>query len=148
MHVHFISFKFGIESHNLNLLFPKDEICKDSFQICLTVQHQPDGPVNPSGFLFIDSFTTQTLSIHCILKIFDLFGFLRHYLLKITEIAPGNMSISGVYSPITMQFDMKMGFWALTWSIQNSYLSFLLCQLELAPPPPIDKTLREWLIYP
>ncbi len=28
------------------------------------------------------SFTMQTLSIHCILKFFDLFGFLRHYLLK------------------------------------------------------------------
>ena len=23
-----------------------------SFHICLTVQHQPDGPVNPPGFLF------------------------------------------------------------------------------------------------
>ena len=29
----------------------------------------------------IDSFTMQTLSIHCILKFLDLFGFLRHYLL-------------------------------------------------------------------
>ncbi len=29
---------------------------------------------------FIDSFTMQTLSIHCILKFLDLFGFLRHYL--------------------------------------------------------------------
>ncbi len=25
--------------------------------ICLTVQHQPDGPVNPSGFLWINMFT-------------------------------------------------------------------------------------------
>ncbi len=29
----------------------------------------------------MNSFTTQTLSIHCILKFLDLFGFLRHYLL-------------------------------------------------------------------
>ncbi len=32
--------------------------------------------------IFIDSFTMQTLSIHCILKFFDLFGFLRLYLLR------------------------------------------------------------------
>ncbi len=30
----------------------------------------------------IDSFITQTLSIHCILKFFDLSGFVRHYLLR------------------------------------------------------------------
>ncbi len=30
-------------------------------------------------------FTMQTLSIHCILKIFDLFGFLRHYLLNFSR---------------------------------------------------------------
>ncbi len=31
---------------------------------------------------FIDSFTIQTLSIHCILKFFDLSGFLRRNLLN------------------------------------------------------------------
>ncbi len=35
--------------------------------------------------IFIDSFTIQTISLHCIFKFFDLFGFLGHYLLNIKK---------------------------------------------------------------
>ena len=47
--------------------------------------------INWNGLIFIDSFTMQTLSIHCILNFFDLFGFLRHYLLNLIGL-PHSMS--------------------------------------------------------
>ncbi len=36
-------------------------------------------------YVFTDGFTRPTLSVHCILKCFDLSGFLGHYLLKLIE---------------------------------------------------------------